>query len=421
MKKIFYGWWIVLATSLIHFWGAGVFYYSFTAFFNPIVSEFGWTYAATSFAASLRSMEGGIASPLIGFAADRYGVRRLLFIGSILSGLGFILFSQINSLCSFYLVFLFLSAGSSLLFPVPGWTVVAIWFSRKRGTAIGILSAAVGAGGILIYLVTWFIGMYGWRSTLVIIGIGMWMIGIPSALIVRNNPESHGLLPDGDRPPESSSKTPKRYFEKQSRYPEEFSLSQALKTGTFWVIAMIAAISGAVLNAVVVHVMPYFISIQFSRETSSLIATLLVLVSVAGRLGSGWLGNRMDNRYLMALGLLLQVIGLIFLARAQTLWHAVLFILFFGPGYGGVITLRLTLLAEYYGRKASGAIQGATLTIVVIGAMVSPVLTGMSYDLLGSYCLAWYIMAAFVFASISLALRIRPPHKANDGTALSVD
>jgi len=76
MKKIFYGWWMVLATSLIHFWGAGTFFYSFTAFFNPIVDEFGWSYAAVSFAASLRSIEGGIAMPLVGVAADRYGARR---------------------------------------------------------------------------------------------------------------------------------------------------------------------------------------------------------------------------------------------------------------------------------------------------------------------------------------------------------
>ena len=87
-RKVFYGWWIVLATSLIHFWGAGTFFYSFTAFFNPIANEFGWSYAAISFAASLRSIEGGIASPLIGFAADRYGPRRLLLIGSLLSGFG---------------------------------------------------------------------------------------------------------------------------------------------------------------------------------------------------------------------------------------------------------------------------------------------------------------------------------------------
>jgi sugar phosphate permease len=191
--RIFYGWWVVLATSLIHRWGAGTFFYSFTAFFNPIVDEFGWSYAATSFAASLRSIEGGIASPIVGFASDRFGARRLLFIGSILSGLGFILLSQIHQLWHFYLLFFFLSIGSSLMLPVPGWTAVANWFVKNRGTALGILSASIGFGGILIYFVNWLIGLYGWRFTLIIIGIVMWCIGIPSSLVVRHRPESYGL------------------------------------------------------------------------------------------------------------------------------------------------------------------------------------------------------------------------------------
>ena len=119
LNRVFYGWWVVLATSVIHLWGAGTFYYSFTAFFNPIVEEFGWSYAATSFAASIRSIEGGIASPIVGFAADRFGARRLLFMGSILTGLGFILLSQIHSLWSFYLLFVFLSIGSSVFLGAP--------------------------------------------------------------------------------------------------------------------------------------------------------------------------------------------------------------------------------------------------------------------------------------------------------------
>ncbi len=409
MKRIFYGWWIVLATSLIHFWGAGTFFYSFTAFFNPIVEEFGWTYAAISFAASLRSIEGGIASPLVGFAADRYGARRLLLLGSILSGFGFIFFSQINSLWTFYLIFIFLSIGSSLVFPVPGWTAVANWFARKRGTAIGLLSAAIGASGMLIFVVNWLIGAYGWRSTLIIIGIGMWVVGIPSSLIVRHSPEPYGLLPDGENPSESPSKNPS--IEDETRFPEDFSVRQALKTKAFWFIAMTMTLSGATVHAVMVHVMPYLISVDFSREIASLVASLLVLVSVGGRFGFGWLSNRISTRYLLAFGLLLQAMGLLLLAIAQTFWQAIIFIIIFGPGYGGVITLRLTIQAEYFGRKAFGAIQGLIMAITVIGTMTSPLLTGVIYDLYGSYFPAWLIMAVVTFASIPLAFQARPPHK----------
>jgi sugar phosphate permease len=408
---IFYGWWIVLATSLIHFWGAGTFFYSFTAFFNPLVHEFGWSYTATSLAASIRSIEGGIASPLVGLATDRFGARRLLVLGSVLSGAGFVLFSRIHTLWSFYLIFILLSMTSSLLFPVPGWTAVAGWFVKKRGTAIGILSASIGLGGGLIYAVNALIDIYGWRMTLVIIGVGMWVIGIPCSLIVRHRPEPYGLAPDG-----GGSTAPARGYEEGLTEcvpgsDNDFSLGKAMKTKTFWSIALAVTVSAATVHAVTVHVMPYLISVDFSREKASLAASFLVFVSIAGRFGLGWFSNRLDNRYLLAFGIGLQALGLVFLAWARNPWWVAAFVATFGPGYGGVITLRLTLQAQYFGRRAFGAIQGSFMAIMIIGTMSCPLLTGLCYDLYGDYRPAWFAMAAANLTIVPLALKIRPPQR----------
>lgn len=411
MIKVFYGWWIVLATSLIHIWGAGTFYYGFTAFFNPIVNELGWSYAATSFAASLRSVEGGIASPLVGFATDRYGARRLLVVGSVLGGLGFIFLSQIETLWSFYLIFIFLSVGSSLLFPVPGWTAVANWFIKKRGIALGALSAAMGMAGLVIYLINWLIGLYGWRQTLVILGIGMWAIGIPSALIVRTRPEPYGLFPDGNdtaRPKQGSSAVPPS---RVSQDEQEFTARAALMTRTFWMLALIVTLSSGALHAVVVHVMPYLISIHFSRETAGLTASLLILVSAMGRFILGWLTGRVDTRYLMALALLLQALGLLALANARGLDLLALFVGLFGPGYGGVITLRLTMQAEYFGSKAFGAIQGIMMAVLISGTMASPLLAGYCFDIRGTYRPAWVIIALLLLLVVPLSILAIPPRK----------
>jgi sugar phosphate permease len=415
MKKIFYGWWVVLATSLIHLWGAGTFFYSFTAFFNPIVEEFGWSYAATSFAASLRSIEGGIASPLVGLAVDRYGARRLLFMGSVLSGLGFVFLSRIHSLWSFYILFVFLSVGSSLLFPIPGWAAVANWFVKYRGKALGLLSAAIGMGGMLIYFVNWLIGCCGWRMTLIIIGIGMWVIGIPSSLMVRHRPEPYGLIPDGNVPPKSSLENPERIDKKKKSYPHEYNVSEAMKTRVFWILAVTVMISGGTVHAVFVHIMPYLISMDFSRQAASLVASFLVFISIAGRFCFGWLTNRIHGRYLWALGLLMQALGLFILGRVHTMWQAMLFIVLFGPGYGGLITLRLTLQAEYFGRKAFGAIQGAIMAIAIIGTMTAPFLTGMYYDFYGNYPKVWFIMALVLLVAIPFALKAEPTQRVCKG------
>jgi len=408
---MFYGWWIVLATSLIHFWGAGTFFYSFTAFFNPLVDEFGWSYAATSLAASIRSVEGGIASPMVGWATDRFGARKLLFFGSFVSGIGFVLFSRINSLTSFYAIFLFLSIGSSFLFPVAGWTAVTGWFIRNRGTALGILSAAIGLGGGLVYMVNALIALYGWRTTLVIIGIGMWVIGIPCSLVVRHRPEPYGLVPDGDLDLSVQTQGTKKSVKGYPDSNQEFSFGTAIRTQAYWGIALAATVSAASVHAVIVHVMPHLISVDFTRDKASLGAALLVFVSILGRFGMGWFSNRMDSRKLLALGIVLQAVGLLFLAGEKSIWWLVGFIATFGPGYGGVITLRLTLQAQYFGRQAFGTIQGSFMALIMVGTISSPLLTGMCYDQFSSYRLAWLVIAAVNLAIIPLVIKIKPPRE----------
>jgi len=412
LRKVFYGWWVVLATSMIHCWGAGTFFYSFTAFFNPLVEEFGWSYSATSVAASIRSIEGGVASPLVGLAADRFGARRLLLLGSLISGLGFVLFSRIESLWGFYAVFLFLSIGTSFLFPVPGWSAVAGWFIRKRGLALGILSTAIGLGGGLIFVVNTLIAWYGWRTALVVIGVGMWVIGIPCSLAVRHRPEPYGLVPDGEgtAPGTGEGGNP---TERIPGPEGEFTFREAVRTQAYWGIALAVTISAASVHAVVVHVMPHLISLEFTREKASIAASLIVFVSIVGRFGMGWASNRVDSRKLLACTFVLQALGLILLAEAKNVWWVAAFVATLGPGYGGAITLRLTVQAEYFGRTAFGAIQGSFMAIMMAGTIASPLLTGVCYDQLGNYRPAWLVMAALHVAAIPFILRIRPPRTHN--------
>ncbi|MFC1984922.1 MFS transporter [Chloroflexota bacterium] len=409
-KGIFYGWWIVLATSLIHFWGAGMFTYGFTAFFNPLVQEFRWSYAATSFATSFRSLESGIAAPIVGFLTDRFGARSLILTGAIVVGIGFILLSRINSLWNFYAAFIFLSIGASMMYPLPGWTAVTHWFYRKRGIAMGILMASIGASGVLIPVVNWLIVQYGWRATLVIAGIGMWVIGIPLSLLVKHRPEQYGYLPDGEEKP--IMETGIQTKQKQSQFygaDAGFSVRQVIKMRSFWILTLAATASSAAIAAVIVHIMPAIISVQMTRDVAASIAASLVVSSIAGRMGFGWLGDRIDKRYLLAAALLMQTLGLIIFAYTSNLAYAIAFLALFGPGYGGVIILRVTIQGEYFGRKAFGSVQGLMQGIHLIGGIFSPVFAGWIYDIQGSYQLAWLTLATIVFLSVFLVLALKPP------------
>src|SRR3989304_2033885 len=95
-RGIFYGWWVVLSTAMVTLYWAGTFFYGFTAFFDPIIAEFGWSRAVTASAFSIQRFEGGVAGPIVGFLVDRLGPRKLMLFGSVVAGLGFFYFSRID-------------------------------------------------------------------------------------------------------------------------------------------------------------------------------------------------------------------------------------------------------------------------------------------------------------------------------------
>ncbi|MEE2881272.1 MAG: MFS transporter, partial [Chloroflexota bacterium] len=137
--RIFYGWYIVTAHMLFHFYMSVVFVYGMSVFLNPITMQMGWTRAQFSMAAGLQRIEGSIASPVIGFVVDRFGPRKVILTGVLLILVGVILLSQIQSLPLFYGSYLLIALGMSATIGIPFSTPVAKWFRRKRGTAMGLM------------------------------------------------------------------------------------------------------------------------------------------------------------------------------------------------------------------------------------------------------------------------------------------
>ncbi|MFC2048338.1 MFS transporter, partial [Chloroflexota bacterium] len=190
--KVFYGWWIVGACFFIKVCVTGTVPLGFTAVFEPLAKEFGWSYAQISLAASLRGLEEGILAPLAGFLVDRWGPRRLMFGGGILIFLGFLLFSRVSSLGMFYGTFVLIAIGTSACTdPVPV-TAVAYWFRKKMNMAIGIASSGVGLGGFLVPIASMLIDTLGWRTAVFILGLGVLIIVLPLSLLLRHKPEQYG-------------------------------------------------------------------------------------------------------------------------------------------------------------------------------------------------------------------------------------
>jgi len=410
-RKLFYGWWMVISSAILNIFSGASFYYGFTVFFNPIRESFHWTAAQTSIAFTFQRLESGLLGPVAGFCVDRVSPRILMVGGWTVVGLGFILLSHINSLWSFYGIFILLSVGLSFGSFVVANTAVARWFDKKRSRALAFIYVGYGFSGSLVPLLALAIKTYTWRPTVLWMGIVMMALGIPLSLLIRDRPQDYGYLPDGEDPPEPAVAIPKAQAKAAVNPPSGYTVRDALKTPSFWLIGFAFLFQQLGTSAVMVHVSPYLESLGFSRTIASLAVTGVTLCSLIGRLGFGWLGDFVAKRYLIAISLTLQAVGLFIFAfvRVDMVWLLILFFLTYAPGYGGPIPLRPALQADYFGTRSLGTLMGLMSTVSMVGGLLSPWFAGRVYDMTGSYHNAWMIIAVATLPAVLLIALAKPP------------
>ncbi len=393
---IFYGWWIVGACFLIALYTIGVVFYGFTAVFEPLVHEFGWSYAQVSLASSIRGLEAGLLAPVVGMLIDRWGPRKLIFGGVVFTGLGLIIFSQMTSLAMFYLASVLMAIGLSSSGVSVMMTAVTHWFRKKAGLAIGIMVSGYGASGLIVPVVVGLVDTYEWRTAMLVLALGVFIVGLPLSLVIRHKPEQYGYFPDGIKP--DTSRHDAGAPAVTAGAESSTGLRKAMRSRVFWFIVLALVPQFIVVTAVVTHVMPYLSSLDIPRSTSGLVATAIPLLSIGGRFGFGWLTDRFDASKLMVVALIMLALGLVcfeFVATGWT-WLLVPSLTLFGIGYGGNITLLGILVVRYFGRGNFGAILGWIWGILLVGNVAGPPVAGWVFDNYGSYQWVWLSFAALV-------------------------
>lgn len=397
---------------------AGTYFYGFSAFLLPLTTEFGWSYAAFSGAMSFSRLEGGLLGPLGGFLVDRFGARRMVFLGMGLMGLGFILLTQVSSLLMFYLVFILtVTVGADLGARVPAFTSAGSWFIRRRGLALGLVTMGSGLGGSLVPVLGWMMVRYGWREAAVATGIFVILTGVLIGLVQKERPERYGELPDGGPAPEAEKKkegllSRLRGRKKGKKEEVDFTPRQALATSAFWFISVGAALRLMVTSGVAVHLIPFLVSLGVSRELSATILGAMAVVSISGRLGLGLLADFFDKRMVLIAGLGLQLLGILVLLKGQVLGLTImiaLFLLVYAPGYGGLAAVNHAIRGEYFGRRHFGTIMGFMGMVQMAGTISGPVVAGLIWDLSGSYTLAFIVFGIASLLSMLLFLLAKRP------------
>ena len=398
---------------------SGINYHGFSNFVIPLSDQFGWNRTIISTVVSLARLQTGLVGPLEGWAVDRLGPRRLALVGIPLMGLGYVLFSRINSLPAFFVVFiLFISLGSTLGFGTPMSTAVANWFRRKRGLAFGIMWAGVGFGGIYVPALGWMVDRLGWRDTALWVGVAVLFIGVPLASVMRHRPEQYGYLPDGEAP----GPPPDRTGATRPSEPDlsqDFTAREALRTSSFWFLSFSITVRMLSSGGLGLHLVPYFIGLGASPIRAAALAGSVAVMSIPGRFGLSALGDYVNRRYVMAACLATMAIAFVFMGRADSIGGVIPALLAYAVAQGGVAVIPQSLVADYFGRRSYATIQGLRGSIQMIGTIAGPIIAGYVFDTTGSYSLAFFGFAGATAVSMVLVLMAKPPQRARRATTVA--
>lgn len=399
-KRMFYGWWVVGACFFTALITGGFVVLGFTAFFEPIVREFGWSYTQVSLAASLQGAELGLMAPVVGLLVDRGSPRRLLVVGALVLCFGLLFLSRTTNLTMFYFGYVLMSIGYSFSSGPVLYTAIAHWFRRKMGLASGIMSCGFALGSTLVPLLSWMIDSYSWRMAMLILGLLVCITILPLSFVIRHKPEYYGYLPDGD----TSSRETLNAVETIPAQIEEntMGVSEALRSRVFWHVTLAQTFQYIAVNTVVIHIMPYLSSIGVPRTTASMIAASTPLMSIIGRLSSGWLGDRLDKRYVSATYIAATCIALLILSQltSMVIWLMAIYVALMGIGWGGFTPLRSAIVRNYFGVKHYGTILGTMMGIMALTGMGGPLFAGWVFDTFSGYRNAWLVLSIIALVAV---------------------
>ncbi len=412
-SRVFYGWYIVGAGMVIHFLVSLTWGYGAQIFFSPISKEMGWSRGLMSGAFSLQRLEGSIITPIEGFLVDRLGPRVLMMAGGFLAGAGLMTVSLAHEIWVFYAGVLIASLGTSTCVGIPRtWSIVQ-WFQRLRGRAMSFAWMGPVITGPLLVIIVWLIGAVGWRSALQVLAVVLWVVCIPLGLVFRGRP-AH-IPPDGGIAPAASTAPGAKKSRRQPTEDTDFTVRQAVRSRAFWALILVLSAHSMGISAMFVHMVPYFQSIGFSLTEATSVLAYYTVLSIFGRLGSGWAFDFLDKRLVLAVILGCEAAALLLLANITSYWQVIPFAFLFGTSFGGMLVGQGLVVSRYFGSKSFGSIQGLVQSGTVLAGFISPLLMGITYDLTkvsatteGSYTIAVYILAVVAAIGVPIALFILP-------------
>lgn len=379
------------ATGLSFIFGI---FFSFGVFLDPLISEFGWSSALTSFVFSVYSLSYSLSAILVGRLADRYGARITIALGGVAVTLALVLSSSADAIWQLYLTFGVMGGLGAAAFWIPPTKAVMEHFegNANLNMAVSIVATGTGAGTLLISpLAGFFTIEYGWRICYLLFALMSAAISIFGVLAIRSPRGS-------DRPVFEIGQTPAG-----RRLPE------AVRTRNFWTLfGMYFLGCGIARYTVLVYIVVYVVSAGFPLQAGALCLGLIGGGSILGRLGSGLLSRKLHDNLIVLMSFVLQGVSSIALIVSGNIWVVYSSAFVFGIGYGEYVPQFPLLTMRSFGMRSYGLVYGVISSGLGFGALVGPpVLGGLLFSATGNYFATFVLAGAFSLVAAVMALLIR--------------
>ena len=406
------GWMVVAFTAIVQFVGVGIAYYSFGVYLAPLAEALDENRFTISLALSIQTLLMAALGPLVGRLLSVYSVKLLMMAGVGFLVTGLLVASQANSLWQLYLGFgVLVAMGSILIGNLPCAMILANWFVRNRGTAMGISQFGLTVSGVvLVPLAAFLVETYGWRTSFLCFAAGAPLLLIPLIwkLAIRA-PEDVGLHPDGASKP----------LPPAPDTGESWTFMNAIREPDIWLISLIAGPCYMAIAAVVIALPSHGTDLGFTAMQASTVVLVTTLFGAVAKPLAGILADRMAKRAVVALAIALQVAAICILLIADTLLLLYVAGAIFGLGYGGIAPLWSLLLAERFGLAAFAKVMGAAMPITMPFSLIGLPLATYVFERSGSYLPAFaFLLLGYAAAAYCLwRLRINKPAQALAGEA----
>lgn len=392
---IFYGWRIVAAAFLVLFTAYGA-QYSFGVFFAALLDEFGWSRAGLAGVFSLYAFAYCVFGFPAGRLTDRFGPRAVVTTGGIVLGLALAGMASVTRLWQPYVLYGLVAALGMGTAYVPCNSTVVKWFARRRGLAVGVASSGGSVGTFAFPPVAqWLVGAVGWRAAYVVLGAAVLVMLAAVSRVMRRDPESLGLHPDG-LPPAGPAAVP------------GLSLAAALRTRAFWLLAAAFTATWLPVFIPLVHLVSLARDLGHPRAGAWLVS-MLGAGAVVGRMVMGPVSDRIGRKATLMITMAMQAVAFGGFAAAQGLEALIATALVFGYSYGATSTLFPAIVGDFFGRAAAGSIVGFLFMLAGSMGAWGPLVAGAVHDATGSYGPAFRLAVGANVVAVAVLAMARPP------------